>query len=159
MSIISGLGQGRGDALSLLSLCTAPSSPAGIQRSLCSKVKGGSQCKRWRKTAGISQKLNTLRKCQQPPLLLVIIPFPFAFNLPYNLLSRLPSKYHLRADCHAGAASSLEQRETHPQPGWGTGRKAADFTEKTLNITCVLPPAANSSTTNHNTAWTDTDQR
>lgn len=71
-----------------------------------------------------------------------------------NLSSGLPSRYHLRADCYAGAASSLEQREAYQHPGWGTARRSADFTEKILNITCVLLPAANSSIKNHNAART-----
>lgn len=71
-----------------------------------------------------------------------------------NLLSGLPSRYHLRADCYAGAASSLEQREAYQHPGWGTARRSADFTEKILNVTCVLLPAANSSIKNHNAART-----
>lgn len=73
------------------------------------------------------------------------------------MLSRLPSKYHLRADCSAGAASSLEQRETYQHPDWGTARKAADFTEKILNIKNTeynLCPAASRSMKNHNVART-----
>lgn len=105
---VLGMAQGRGDALSLHVAgheqgpsrhSSAPARASRHPEIPLQQRKEGSQWERWRKIARTSQELNTLRKCQQPPLPVCYHSFSICFSFPQPII--------LEAGCPVGTTSEL----------------------------------------------------